>query len=241
MSNSRGRPGACATMCSMVHPLPWHSSIEPASLETLHVVLQGARSAGSVADALVIPDLGEQARRRAVGLGAVTSLPLLDALLSLPLLEPIHFDDLSCHVQRQVRQAPMGVADLDGVWVTRLLTPPLTVVAAVVRATAWRRALQRAARFTPFAQRLMVLNRVPPPEFTWEASLAGIGVWAFLDGETQEVCRPEPFVRRYWKAAGWRFAEHAYAAAITSTLPMDVFPEGEDRPAHTIGEASYRR
>ncbi|HTC68616.1 MAG TPA: hypothetical protein VK662_03545 [Acidothermaceae bacterium] len=225
----------------MVHPLPWRSSIGPASVLALDFVLRGARSAGSTADALVVPDVDEQARRRAVGLGAVTSLPLLDALLSLPALEPIRVDDLSCHVHRQVRQAPMGVVDLDRVWVTRLLTPPLTVVAAVVRATAWRRAMQRAARFTPFAQRLMVLNYVPPPEFTWEASLAGIGVWAFLDGETQEVCRPEPFVRRYWKAAGWRFAEHAYAAALTSTHPIDEFPEGEDRPAHTAGEVSYQR
>jgi hypothetical protein len=228
-------------MSVMVHPLQWHSSIEPSSLDALHVVVRGARSAGSVADALVIPDLEECARRRAIGLGAVTSLALLDALMSLPTLEPVRTDDLSWYVHRQVHQAPLGVVQLDGAWVTRVLTPPLTVVAAVVRATAWRQALQRAARFTPFAQRLMMLDRVPPSEFTWEASIAGIGVWALLDGETHEVCRPEPFVRRYWKAAGWRFAEHAYAAALTSTRPMDGFPEGEDRPAHKAGEASYRR
>jgi hypothetical protein len=247
MSAPGSRPGwhdsgrACVTMSSMVHPLPWHSSIEPASLDSLDVVLHGARSAGSVADAIVLPDTDEQLRRRDVGLGAVCSLALLDALMSLPAWEPVRLDDLSNHVHRQVTSAPRGVVEIDGTWVRRLLTPPLTVVAAVVRATKWRHALRRAERFTPFAQRLMVLDRVPATKLTWEASIAGVGVWALVDGQTHEVCPPAPYVRRYWKAAGWRFAEHAYAAALTSTHLPGGSPEAGDRPAHTGVGASYPR
>jgi hypothetical protein len=225
----------------MVHPLPWRSSIEPASLDSLDVVLHGARSAGSVADALVLPDIDEQLRRHDVGLGAVCSLALLDALMSLPAWEPVRLDDLSCHVHRQVTSAPRGVVDIDGAWVRRLLTPPLTVVAAVVRSTKWRHALRRAERFTPFAQRLMVLDRVPAPRLQWEAGIAGVGVWALVDGQTQTVCPPAPYVRRYWKAAGWRFAENAYAAALTSMHLPGGCPEVEDRLARTGAGASYPR
>lgn len=225
----------------MVHPLPWHSSVEPDSLQLLSTVWHGARSAGSVADALVTHDATEQTRRREFALGAVTSLALLDALLNLPLGVPTHRDDLAPYAREMLWRAPAGVVELDGAWVSRLLVPPLTVVAAVVRTVTWRRAIQHAGRFAPFTQRLLVFDRVPAPELTWEANVAGVGVWAVVDGETREVCRPEPFVRRYWKAAGWRFAEHAYAAWLTSTPRPDLSCGSEGHPARTADVASRQR
>lgn len=206
----------------MVHPLPWDRSIGPASLGALSIVPRGARAAGSVADALVTYDEVEHERREDLGLGAVTSLALLDALLNLPLGVSTHRDDLAPYAREVLLAAPAGVVEWDGAWVNRLLVPPLTVVAALVRTPTWRRAIQRAGRFAPFAQRLIIFDRVPSPELTWEANLDGVGVWAVVDGETREVCPPEPFVRRYWKAAGWRFAEHAYGAWLTSTPRQDL-------------------
>lgn len=228
-------------MWPVVHPLPWPGSVEPDLLQTLSIVRHGARSAGSVADALAMHDTTEQARRREFALGAVQSLALLDALLNLPLRVPTHRDDLAPYARELLWRAPAGAVELDGAWVSRLLTPPLTVVAAVVRTRTWRRAIQRAGRFAPFAQQIMVFDRVPAPELTWEANAAGIGVWVEVDGETREVCRPEPFARRYWKAAGWRFTEHAYAMWLTSTPLSDSSFGTEGRPAHTAAAESHRR
>jgi hypothetical protein len=141
---------------------------------------------------------------------------------------------LAEHMRCQLLRAPEGVVETDGTWFTRLLTPPLTVVAAVVRAATWRKAIQRAGRFTPFTQRLLVLDRLPSTMLTWEAQASGIGVWVVTtDGATHEVCQPEPFVRRYWRAAGWRFTEHAYAAALTSKRRSDGSLGAEGRPTRT--------
>jgi hypothetical protein len=237
----RRRPRRCATMWPMVHPLPWQRSVDPSSLQSLSMVGRGARAAGSVADALVVHDAAEQLRRKEFALGAVTSLALLDAMLNLPVGVPVHRDDLAPRVREVVQRAPVGAVVWEGVWVHRLLVPPLTVVAALVRADPWRRALRRVGRFTPFAQRVILVDRVPAPELIWEANVAGVGVWVVAAGKTRELCAPELFVRRYWKAAGWRFAENAYAARLTST-PRPDLPRGtEGRPAHTIVEACHRR
>lgn len=217
----------------MVHPQPWSHSVEPSALADLVMVARGARAAGSVADALVVNDTVEQARRRACGLGAVKSLALLDALLSLPLEEPVRVRDLSEHTRRLVLQAPAGVVHVEDRWVRRLLVPPLTVVAAMVWAVQWRTAIRRVSTFQPFAQRLVVLDEVPSPKLSWEAQVAGIGVWVPEPGGTRVVCSPEPYVRRYWKAAGWRFAENAYRAATTSSAQTCSSPGVQGRPVRT--------
>jgi hypothetical protein len=226
---------------AMAHPVPWQNSIEPGSLDSLTTVQRGARSTGSVADALVLHDADEQARRVASCLGAVPSLALLDTLLNLPVGVPTRRDDVSPYSRELLWRAPLGVVELDGLWVTRLLTPPLTVVAAVVRSVPWRRAIQRAGRFAPFAQRIMVFDVVPSPELTWEANAVGVGVWAIVDGKTHELCRPAPFVRAYWKAAGWRFAEHAYATWLTSTPRPDLLRGIEGHLARTETAGSGQR
>jgi hypothetical protein len=226
---------ACDSMASMVHPLPWDCHVDPGALESgvVDLITGGAVVAGAVGDALVACDHLEQTRRGEAGLGAVTSLWLLDAVMSLPSGVPVRASDLSESTWEYLRVAPDGVVAIDAGWVTRVLSPPLTVVAAVVRGAGWRRPLQLVGQFTPFAQRVVVLDKMPPPRLVWEAQVTGVGVWSIEDGRPVEVCAPEPFKRRYWKPAGWRFAERAYAASLTAKPPFGSSPAFADRPVRT--------
>ena len=228
---------------SMTHPLRWRSHLDPSALASgsLDVITRGAVTIGAAGDAVVACDYTEQARRRSAGLGAVTSLWLLDAVMTLPAGVPVRVADLSADVWASISAAPRGVAAVDGGWVTRLLSPPLTVVGAVVCGTGWRRSLQRAGRFTPFAQRLLVLEKVPPSRLMWEAQVAGVGVWVLRDGQLAEICPPEPFTQRYWKPAGWRFAERAYSASLSASPPPGWSPASAGRPARTSTAGSGQR
>lgn len=227
----------------MVHPLPWGYGLTPDLLATgiVDLIVGGARAAGTVGDALVVCDHLEQARRAQAGLGGVTSLWLLDAVMNLPLGVPIRTSDLCEDTWEQLRAAPNGVVDVEDGWVTRLLSPPLTVVAAVARGPGWRRPFQLAGRFAPFAQRLMMFDKAPARPLVWEAQVAGVGVWIFEDDRWEELSRPEPFTQRYWKPAGWRFAENAYAAALSAKHPSESFPATADRRVRTAAEESDPR
>lgn len=226
---------ACDSMVSMAHPLPWARRLDPGALASgmVDLIAGGAVTAGAVGDAVVVRDDAEQDRRRQVGLGAVTSLWLLDAVMSLPLGMPVRISDISRTPWDDLRIAPTGVVAIDDGWVTRLLSPPLTVVAAVVRGTGWRRPLQRVGQFSPFAQRLIVLDKIPPPRLMWEAQVAGVGVWTVEEGQPVELCAPEPFKRRYWKPAGWRFTERAYAASLSARPLAESSPASVGRPFRT--------
>jgi hypothetical protein len=199
------------------------------------VVEGGARAAGGRADALVVADSAEQDRRALCGLRSLTSLGLLDAVMNLPVHTPIRTEDVSAEALARFAAIPDGVVELDGGWVTRLLTPPLTVVAVIVRGAGWRRPVGRVMNFAPFAQQVVVLDQKPahPSAVLWEAQLAGIGIWVSAGGQMTELLPPEPFARLYWKPAGWRFAEHAYRAQIISSgqLPSSSFSTG--RPSRT--------
>ncbi|TVZ06309.1 hypothetical protein EAS64_02435 [Trebonia kvetii] len=239
-----GAPAAgAAVRVSAAHPVRWRSHLDPGAISTgpLEVIARGAVTAGAAADAVVACDEEEQARRRSAGLGAVTSLWLLDALMTLPAGAPVRIADLSADAWACISAAPRGVVAVDGGWVTRLLSPPLTVVGAVVRGPGWRRPLRQAARFTPFAQRVLVLEIPPPSRLIWEAEVAGVGVWVSRDGELIELCPPEPFRQRYWKAAGWRFAERAYAASLSASPLPGWSPASADRPARTGTAGSGQR
>lgn len=227
-------------MASMAHPLTWDCHLDPDAVVSgsVSVIAGGALAVGVLGDAVVAHNHVEQARRRQAGLGAVTSLWLLDAVMNLPPDVPVRVADLSEGTWASLRSAPDGVVAVDGGWVTRLLSPPLTVVAAVVRGTGWRRPLQRVGRFTPFAQRLLLLERTPPARMLWEADIAGVGVWTFLGDQFIEIFPPEPFVRRYWKPAGWRFAERAYAASLRPNHLPEWFLACADRPVHTTAARS---
>ena len=191
-----------------------------------------------VADALIVRNHPEEERRRQVGLGAVTSLWVLDAVMNLPAGVPVRVSDHSEETQAKLHSAPAGVVSVDGRWVTRLLSPPLTVVGAVVHGTGWRRPLQQVGCFTPFAQRLLLRSKLPPARLIWEALAEGVGVWILRDGELAEVCAPEPFKRLYWKPASWRFAERAYAASLNASPRTEPSRAFADHPTRTTAAKS---
>ncbi len=220
-----------------MHPVTWARPLNPTDLVTgrVAVVEGGAQAAGSRADALVLADVSEQERRTACGLTEVTSLGLLDALMNLPLRTPVRIQDVSAEVWARFAAAPPGVVELGGRWVTRVLTPPLTVVAAIVSGTGWRQPVGRVGHFAPFAQQIVILDREPPrgSSVSWEAQLSGIGVWVSGDGQVSELVAPAPFARLYWKPAGWRFAERAYGALLTASGRQASSPASGDHRSRT--------
>ncbi|OIN78906.1 hypothetical protein BST29_08945 [Mycobacterium malmoense] len=177
-------------------------------------------------------DTHEAKRRGDESLESVPSLAMLDVLLGLPLGCPIDVEDLTEHEVRMLRTAPHGCVEFTDTTVTRRLQVPTTVVAAVVRGTRWRTSLLRAAAFSAFTQRIVALKSPPRAAAVLEAQVVGVGIWVEREaGSFEELLAPEPFIPRYFKAAGWRFAENAYKAATEArTLSHD----------HTLGRASAR-
>ena len=155
---------------------------------------------------------------------------LLDALLGLPLGCPIGVEDLTEHEERIFQAAPPGCVEFTGTSVTRRLQVPTTVVAAVIRGTRWRASLRRAAAFSAFTQRIVALQSPPRAAAVLEAQFVGVGIWVEREaGSFEEHLAPEPFVPRYFKAAGWRFTENAYEAATEAGMLSHD---------HTLGRAS---
>ena len=190
----------------------------------LRIAVGGARAAGAHADALVLTADDEVNRRAATGLGAVTSLPLLDALMTLPAGYAVRVDDLGPRTRGLLQQAPPGVVVFDGNWVLRQLVPPAVVVAAVVRSHGWRRPLSRVGHFAGFAQQILVLPAAPRAgdAVLWEATICGIGVWVCAEGVTRVLLDPAPLRPVRYKAAAWRFAERAWRALRLSASARPV-------------------
>lgn len=227
----------------MLHPIAVTEPVRPADLTGPGWALidNGAVTAGGCGDALVLLNHDEIARRAEHGLGAVTNYALLGALLNLPLDTPVRMRTLSVHDMVILGEAPPGVIDVDEAgWVTRRLAAPLTVAAAIVEGTGWRNITRRAARFLPFCQQIALFPCVPRgfSSVAWEASFAGIGVW-IRDGEdiTETVCA-RPYVRRFWKTAGWEFQEIAYREHLKATRPAVLSGGLEGRRSRTTRAAS---
>lgn len=199
------------------HPVHRRQPVTPNDVaeSRLTLVPDGAVAAGVRADAIISLNDDELMRRALVGLESVRALHLLDALLNLPLRYPIALDDLATSELRILGEAPVGCVDFDSTSVTRTLQVPGTVAAALIRGSRWRTALRKAAAYSGFTQRIVVLPSVPPASATLEAELEGIGIWLETsDGDFEEVVAPQPFVPRYFKAAGWRFSENACRRAL---------------------------
>ncbi len=180
----------------------------------------------------MLVDTDEAKRRADASLESVPSLATLDVLLGLPLGCPIDVEDLTEREERMLRTAPHGCVEFTDTSVTRRLQVPTTVVAAVIRGTRWRTSLLRAAAFSAFTQRIVVMRSPPRAAAFLEAQFVGVGIWVEREaGRFEECLAPEPFMPRYFKAAGWRFTENAYkAAAEAGMLSHD----------HTLGRASER-
>lgn len=228
----------CPTACRESHRWPQSRTVAPMAINAVSevalaaslvgntsacraVVRGGARAAGAVADAVIDVDGAEDARRSAIGLGGVTSLGLLDALMCLPAGADVPVEDIGETALWFLRRAPVGVV----IWspdicrVRRLAVPVVAVPLVLVCTGAWRGGLRRASAFEPFAQRVLLLDRMPIswPNSAWEAAAIGVGVWARQsDGRIVELVAPAAFEQRFTKPAGWRFRERAYATWVTS-------------------------
>jgi hypothetical protein len=155
-------------------------------------------------------------------LGAVPDLDVLHALMCLPLDAAIPVDDLGEVVRGLLlERAPAGAVDwLDGrTRVRRRFVPAARVPLVVVRAARWRSAWRRTNAFEPFATRVVLLSPAPQrvADTAWEGDADGIGLWISRPGgQIDEVVAPAPYVSRYVKPAGWRFAERAYTAWLAA-------------------------
>lgn len=177
-------------------------------------------------------DVHESRRRTDASLGSVCSLALLDVLLGLPLGCPIARSDLTPHEMRLIGTAQPGCVEITSSSVTRLLSVPATVVAAIIRGPRWRAAVLRAAAYSAFTQRIVVLRSPPTATAVLEAQYAGFGIWVETEGTFVEHLAPQPFAPRYFKAAGWLFAENAYgaAAAAAGITEVSIARAGARRP-----------
>lgn len=199
-------------------------------------VADAVRVSGGRGDAVLRVDGAEHARRTGAGVGAVTDLRLLDRLMCLPLGADIAWGDLDAEDAALFQRTSPGIVTVSALGVRRLLVPAVTVDLVVVRQSRWRAGLRAAAAFEPFAQRVLHLPQAPGriADLLWEADLLGIGVWVGGDDAPEQLLAPAPWRRRYVKAAGWRFAERAYAAWLSaSCLPgsPSAAPDRRVRPA----------
>lgn len=158
-------------------------------------------------------DKDESDRRRAAGLGAITSPDILNFLLGLPTGKPVALEALTPAERSMLRTVPQGTILVNAGMVIRQAVPPLGVEMAMVPARSWRKGLERAGRFAPFCSRAMVL-RTPPRDLDalrLEAGFYGIGVIVAAGGAEPDVLvAPARFRRNRFTAAGWRFLEEVY-------------------------------
>ncbi|WP_420158091.1 hypothetical protein [Nocardiopsis sp. CNT-189] len=160
------------------------------------------------------PDRAELRRRREAGQPPILRLGALEALMGLPLGEPVPEASLAGRERALLRTAPPGAVARDAGRVVRLAAVPLRVELAVATGPTWRAALARAARFAPFCARVALADRPPrdAASAAAEADYYGVGL-AVRDGsETVPLVPPEPFRPRRHSALKWKFAERVLAA-----------------------------
>ncbi|THJ74407.1 hypothetical protein [Candidatus Frankia alpina] len=165
-----------------------------------------------------VPDSQETARRERIGLGAVTSVPVLAALLGLPHGLPVPVAALSDRERRALAAAPAGCVDRGPDGIVRQARPPLAPALAVVAATrGWRAGLERAGRFAPFCARAIVLDREPRDLLAAcvEADFYGVGLVLARPASLEVLVAPEPHQVRRISARSWWFAEQVHQAIIT--------------------------
>jgi hypothetical protein len=158
----------------------------------------------------------EHERRRRTGLTEVSSMELLDVLLDLPHEIAVPKTSLSPAVLRVLQRAPAGVAHVDSISVTRLASPAVTPVLAVVYASKWRDGLERASEFASYVPRMFV---VPEPlsnseEALAEASWYGVGVAVGPRAAPTMVLEPEPLADWQPTTGWWWFCEQVYRHTV---------------------------
>lgn len=158
----------------------------------------------------------EQERRHNIGLSDLKSMELLDVLLDLPAGVAVPRSSLSSSVLRVLHRAPGGVVRMDNTSVTRLASPVVTPVLAIVYASRWREGLERATEFASYVPRMYVVPETPAnsTEALAEASYYGVGVAVGPRSAPTIVLEPEPLLDWQPTTAWWWFCEQVYRFTI---------------------------
>ncbi|WP_286689387.1 MULTISPECIES: hypothetical protein [unclassified Aeromicrobium] len=160
-------------------------------------------------------------RRRAVGAIKLRDLDLLNLLLTLPLGKPHYVAGLSSYETDLLAGVPGIELTIDRrgqPYATRTVRPPLRVDRVTVPGRSWRQALAAAARFGPYCERRILLDREPADDdLMWlEAKFLGIGVAVASQTTGQastvrDLLGPVPFKPERYTGASWKFAEVVYS------------------------------
>jgi hypothetical protein len=157
------------------------------------------------------PDSHEHDRRSAVGVGAVTSRPVLHGLWLLPAGIPVPVDAVPSVKRRRLRDAHHFAIEGESGF-ERLYSPPGAVRAVCFTGAEPTRSIDRAVRFTPIVERVVVTH--PGVQTSHDArTLAdefGIGLIEASESEINVVVPPRPAVIGVPAVYRWWIAELAY-------------------------------
>jgi hypothetical protein len=159
------------------------------------------------------PDLQEHDRRSALGVAAVTSRPLLHGLWLLPTGIPVPATAIPAKKLSRLRDAQHLVIE-SRAGLERTYSPPGAVRAVYFTGSKALRSIERAARFTPIVERV-VITRPGVHASQGARSLArefGIGLIEALDDGSNVILSPRPAVLGVPAVYRWWIAELAYAS-----------------------------
>lgn len=197
--------------------MTWPAGLEPLLGAEGDAVCREVRARGVDVLAEFTLDETEMWRRRAEGATKLRDLDLLNLLLTLPLGEPHCIAGLSSYESELLAGVP-GIelaTDQGGQpYATRTVRPPLRVKRVTVPGRSWRQAIVAAAKFGPYCERRILLDRAPSDDdLVWlEAKFLGIGVAVASQGSSvRDLMAPAPFRPERFTGASWKFAEVVFA------------------------------
>lgn len=163
-------------------------------------------------------DEEEHARRREADADPLDDLWLLDALLKLPVGRAVPLASLASRDQRLLKRGgPVHACEWRGEMVERLAVPPLCVDMAVVRSERVDIEALNVMPFGAYAPQAIWLDCPASGSAFLQAEAArfstGVVHWQGA-GEPQVMVPVEPLEDVVVTAAGWQFAEHAYAQVL---------------------------
>lgn len=157
------------------------------------------------------PDVGEHVRRSRVSAGAVTSRALLHGLWLLPAGVPVPTAAIPERKRQHLRTAG-HFAQEDGGCLERLYSPAGAVRAIAIAGADIERSVERAIRFTPIVQRVVVTDIATRPS-SGTLALAedwGVGVVRARADGCDVLLHPAPAVVGVPAVYRWWLAELAY-------------------------------
>lgn len=156
-------------------------------------------------------DAHEHDRRSGLGIGAVTSRPVLHGLWLLPAGIPVPADALPAVKRRRLRAAPHFAVEGEAGF-ARLYSPPGVVRTIAFTGPDPTLCVLRAVRFTPIVERIVVSHRAMPLPVDARrlSDRFGIGVIEVSGDEICVVAEPERAVVGVPAVYRWWIAELAY-------------------------------